>query len=65
MVRKPLHYKGSTFHYVVPRYMVNGGDITSENGTGGESIYGLTIVDENFMKKHIDAGILSMAKTTT
>ncbi|TXG69295.1 hypothetical protein EZV62_004230 [Acer yangbiense] len=64
-VGKPLHYKGSTFHRVIPGYMVHGGDITQGNGTGGELIYGLSFTDENFVKKHIGPGILSMAKTST
>ncbi|TXG66771.1 hypothetical protein EZV62_008046 [Acer yangbiense] len=64
-VGKPLHYKGSTFHRVIPGYMVYGGDITQGNGTGGESIYGPSFTDENFVKKHISPGILSMAKTST
>ncbi|KAK2659914.1 hypothetical protein Ddye_006447 [Dipteronia dyeriana] len=65
IVGKPLHYKGSTFHCVVPGYVVHGGDITQGNGTGGESIYGPNFADENFLKKHIGTGILSMAKTST
>ncbi|TXG60966.1 hypothetical protein EZV62_012329 [Acer yangbiense] len=64
-VGKPLHYKGSTFHRMIHGYMVHGGDITHENGTGGESIYGPSFDDENFVKKHIGPGILSMAKTAT
>ncbi|TXG48638.1 hypothetical protein EZV62_024513 [Acer yangbiense] len=64
-VGKPLHYKGSTFHRVIPGYMVHGGDITQGNGTGGESIYGSSFADENFVKKHIGPSILSMAKTNT
>ncbi|KAK3198436.1 hypothetical protein Dsin_021851 [Dipteronia sinensis] len=41
------------------------GDITHGNGTGGESIYGPSFTYENFMKKHIGPGIMSMAKIGT
>ena len=57
---KPLHYRGSFFHKIVPNLMVQGGDIISFDGTNGESIYEDDFEDEDLRTPHSSEGLLSM-----
>ena len=57
----PYHYKDVCFHRIIENFMMQGGDTTAGNGTGGLSIYGAKFEDEGVWYPHTHAGVLSMA----
>lgn len=63
MTKKKLSYQGCPFHRIISGFMAQGGDTTRGDGTGGESIFGTSFPDENFIRPHDSAGLLSMANS--
>ena len=64
---KPLTYRGSTIHRIVPGKFVQGGDFVFGNGSGGETVFPgkRSFKDERagLLQKHNQRGILSMGNS--
>jgi len=58
---RPLYYKSSIIHRSIANFMIQGGDFTKRNGTGGESIYGGPFTDEDLTHPLDSEGLLCMA----
>ena len=58
-----LHYKGCKFHRIIPHFIIQSGDFIANDGSQNESIYGSRFEDENFLVKHDQPGIVSMANS--
>ncbi|KDN35127.1 hypothetical protein RSAG8_11860, partial [Rhizoctonia solani AG-8 WAC10335] len=61
---KPLHYKGTAIHRIAKEFVAQGGDITRNDGSGGESIYGGRFADaKEGLKAKPEFGSLAMANS--
>ena len=59
---KTLSFINSWFYRIVKSYAIFGGDFVNNDGSGGESIYGMVYRDENFTISHDSKYLLSMVK---
>ncbi|KAJ3808835.1 cyclophilin-like domain-containing protein [Lentinula aff. lateritia] len=57
----PLYYKGTIIHRSIKDFMIQGGDFTKRDGTGGESIYGGMFADEDLIRPLDSEALLCMA----
>ena len=55
-----ITYKNSIFHRIIRGHLIQGGDITNFDGTGGISAYGGDFKHENYNLKHNQEGLLTM-----
>jgi len=60
---KKLHYKNTTIHRIVPDFVLQMGDVTENDGSGGLSIFGEKFDDETFELSHRSPGWVSMANS--
>ncbi|KAI8993279.1 cyclophilin-like domain-containing protein [Pilobolus umbonatus] len=63
--KKPLYYKNTAMFRLVPHFMIQGGDVTRDNGSGGDSIYNGKFKDEKpgLNRKFDECGLVAMANS--